>query len=289
MRRSSLRSWDDVRQPVPVVTASDRRRDGTRAGWWVAVAIMAAIGTALGGFAIGRNRPPTVQTEIVTVTVTATAAPTSTVLQIPAAATTVLTAAPPVTLPSTTVAPAAATTTVPIPAGPIVAPNGVLSAGKLVLRGSMPSQAAIDGALAKARALLGADSVTNEYQLDGRLAEVHSASIAVADVVRFEAGSATPTPESIALVQAVGDLLLRSPDAFVIANSYTDDEGDALRNVGLAKERTDALVTLWTAQGVNPSRVIPASRGTDDPIADNATTEGRAQNRRISLVIHDLL
>jgi outer membrane protein OmpA-like peptidoglycan-associated protein len=282
--RSSLRSWDDVRQPVQIVAASDRRHETSRAGWWTALGLAAVAAAAWGGFAIGRNRPAKIRTEIITVTVPASAAePSSTTratTSVPATPVTAPTTVPPSTVPASTV---------PVPAGDVVKPVAVFEAGKLVLTGSQPSKEAVDVLVARATALVGAENVINQYVVDPRVTSAGGGDTTVTELVRFEAGGTELTDESKAVLDRVAALLAKSPAAVAVANSYTDTDGDELRNVGLAKQRIDAVVAYWETKGIGPNRVIPAARGEIDPIADNETAEGRAENRRIMLVLHQLI
>jgi outer membrane protein OmpA-like peptidoglycan-associated protein len=282
--RASLRSWDDVRQPVQIVAASERRRDGSRAGWWVTLALLAVGGAAAGGYFVGRNRPVEVRTEILTVPVPVTTVATTTT--VPATTTTVAptTTADPV---PTTAAPPV--TTVPIPAGDVVRPTAVLADGKLTLKGSQPSQESIDALALRATALVGAENVVNQYVVDPRVTFANVGEATVSEAIHFDSGGSELTAESKVVLDQVAAILAKSPAAFVVANSYTDSQGDDLRNIGLAKQRVDAVATYWQDKGVAADRVIPAARGKADPVADNATAEGRAQNRRVVLVLHNLL
>ena len=156
------------------------------------------------------------------------------------------------------------------------------------MRGSLASSAAIDAVVTRARARFA--TVTSEMIPDPRVdASVAFGPITIADAVRFDAGSATPNEASAALITIVGDLLVKVPTAFVVANGYTDDEGDALKNVGLAKERIEAFVAVLGDLGIAADRVVPSARGPENPIGDNTTAEGRALNRRIELVLHNVL
>jgi outer membrane protein OmpA-like peptidoglycan-associated protein len=281
--RASLRSWDDVRRPVQIVAASERRRDGSRAGWWVTVALLAIGGAAAGGYFVGRNRPVEVRTEIVTVTVPVTTVATTTTSATTTTAVPATTAAP---VPTTAAPPA---TTVPIPAGDVVRPTAVFADGKLTLKGSQPSQESIDALALRATALVGGENVVNQYVVDPRVTFANVGEVTVSEAIHFDSGGSELTAESKVVLDQVAAMMSKSPAAFVVANSYTDSQGDDLRNIGLAKQRVDAVASYWQDKGVAVDRVIPAARGKVDPVADNATAEGRAQNRRVVLVLHNLL
>jgi OmpA-OmpF porin, OOP family len=264
---------------VQIVAASERHRDGNRAGWWIALSMLAIGGAAASGFFIGRRQPPVVKTEIVTVTV-------------PVSASVPSTTAPPATTvaPTTTVAAPPTTVAIPVPAGDVARPSATYEAGKLVLKGSQPSQAAADALAARAGALVGAENVVTQYVLDPRVATaVGGGPVTVVETVRFDAGGVELTAESKDVLDRLSTMIVKVSGAYAIANSYTDSQGDELRNVGLAKQRVDALAAYWEAKGVSVDRVVPAARGKANPVGDNATAEGRAQNRRIELTVYGLL
>ena len=93
--------------------------------------------------------------------------------------------------------------------------------------------------------------------------------------------------EIIPALQALG------PGAKVVVYGYTDDHpvGKALKrkgivdNLDLSSKRANEVVRYLTSKGINPSIVSAKGRGDTHPIADNTTPQGRAQNRRIELVV----
>jgi len=67
-------------------------------------------------------------------------------------------------------------------------------------------------------------------------------------------------------------------------DGYTDNVGDAAYNEKLSKERADAVATYLKSKGVVlGDRFTTKGYGAADPIADNSTEEGRAQNRRVTI------
>lgn len=64
---------------------------------------------------------------------------------------------------------------------------------------------------------------------------------------------------------------------------HTDEQGDAAYNQGLSQRRADAVRSYLTSKGVDASRLSGAGYGETQPVADNTTSEGRAQNRRVEL------
>jgi chemotaxis protein MotB len=56
-------------------------------------------------------------------------------------------------------------------------------------------------------------------------------------------------------------------------------------NVALSQRRADNVMNFMTSQGVNPNLVSAQGLGDADPVASNDTPNGRAQNRRVELVL----
>ncbi len=66
---------------------------------------------------------------------------------------------------------------------------------------------------------------------------------------------------------------------------HTDSTGNRAANVRLGQGRADVIKAYLMSQGVPAAQLMTSSEGPDSPIADNATDEGRAQNRRTELQI----
>ena len=66
---------------------------------------------------------------------------------------------------------------------------------------------------------------------------------------------------------------------------YTDDTGSAAANLVLSRQRAQAVAQALQAQGVRAARIHVEGKGEADPIASNATPEGRARNRRVVVIL----
>jgi OOP family OmpA-OmpF porin len=64
---------------------------------------------------------------------------------------------------------------------------------------------------------------------------------------------------------------------------HTDSVGTDSYNQGLSERRAQAVVNYLVAKGINASRFKARGYGESEPVADNATDEGRAENRRVEL------
>jgi outer membrane protein OmpA-like peptidoglycan-associated protein len=71
--------------------------------------------------------------------------------------------------------------------------------------------------------------------------------------------------------------------------AHTDSAGSAAPNQRLSQQRAEVVRQYWIDQGVDPSRVVADGRGEDEPIADNATPEGKQLNRRAEFIVTGIL
>ncbi|MCU0643536.1 MAG: OmpA family protein, partial [bacterium] len=102
--------------------------------------------------------------------------------------------------------------------------------------------------------------------------------------VNFETNSDQLTPDSFAILDEVIVGLVDNKDVSLEVRGYTDDRGSATYNQKLSERRAIAVMQYLVSKGVEQSRLTAAGYGKKDPVASNATPEGRAQNRRIEFV-----
>ncbi len=102
--------------------------------------------------------------------------------------------------------------------------------------------------------------------------------------INFDFAKATLKPDAAAVVAQVVALLKASPAYQVAINGHTDNIGGADANKKLSEARAASVVDALAAAGVDKARLSSAGFGAANPIADNASTLGRAKNRRVELV-----
>ena len=73
----------------------------------------------------------------------------------------------------------------------------------------------------------------------------------------------------------------------VVVEGHTDSQGQDDANQRLSQSRAQAVVTFLSSQGVASGRLSAVGRGESEPVASNANAEGRANNRRVELVIQN--
>jgi chemotaxis protein MotB len=114
-------------------------------------------------------------------------------------------------------------------------------------------------------------------------------TVNILDRVMFDSGEAVLKPDGEAVMRKIAGLLAAHPELKIHVIGHTDDvpiRGRFASNWELASARALAAVHFLTEKaGVDPRRVGAVSYGEYRPIADNATAEGRARNRRIAITI----
>lgn len=103
--------------------------------------------------------------------------------------------------------------------------------------------------------------------------------------ILFDTGRATIRDESKSTLQSIGDLLKQDVSLRLEIQGHTDNVGGADANRKLSEARAAAVKQYLVANfGVAGDRLTTSGLGDTKPVADNATDEGRAQNRRVELV-----
>jgi OmpA-OmpF porin, OOP family len=105
------------------------------------------------------------------------------------------------------------------------------------------------------------------------------------DRLNFQTGSSNLTADSRAQVQNIADILSSYPAVKIKIGGYTDNVGNAADNQRLSEQRAQRVMTELITLGVNALRLDAEGYGEQHPVADNATSEGRARNRRIAVRI----
>ena len=83
-------------------------------------------------------------------------------------------------------------------------------------------------------------------------------------------------------------MMAEHPDMRIEVQGHTDNRGSESYNKRLSEERAKAVVDYLVRKGVSPKRMEFKGYGSSQPIDDNETDEGRAQNRRVAFKILDL-
>ena len=108
----------------------------------------------------------------------------------------------------------------------------------------------------------------------------------VLDGAFFASGGADVMPEADDHLAAIAELIHARPGAAVRITGYSDASGDAARNQALSLARAESVGRRLAALlGIGPEVLEVEGRGEADPVADNATPDGRRANRRVVVSI----
>lgn len=103
--------------------------------------------------------------------------------------------------------------------------------------------------------------------------------------VNFVTGSDVLTSEAKNALNDVAATLIKNSTLSVEVAGYTDDRGNADFNQQLSQKRAESVKSYLESEGVNANNMSAKGYGEDSPIADNASSDGRAKNRRVELHI----
>jgi outer membrane protein OmpA-like peptidoglycan-associated protein len=126
------------------------------------------------------------------------------------------------------------------------------------------------------------------YDLPGATVQRVGEGIAVTfpDGLLFGFDSDQLTPEARDNLRRFAASLTKYPNTRTLIVGHTDSEGSAAYNMDLSDRRAAAAANFVTAEGVDRARICTAGRGEAEPIATNASDEGRRQNRRVEIAIY---
>jgi len=144
---------------------------------------------------------------------------------------------------------------------------------------------------------LKADIRAMQEEADKKFKELQSSLIQVTNDARgtiismsdilFETGKANLTADLKTSLAKIAGILLVFRNSRVIVEGHTDNVGSEEYNQGLSEKRAENVMSFLIEQGVSPSRLRSVGYGLTRPVADNETSEGRAKNRRVDLIVQE--
>ncbi len=111
--------------------------------------------------------------------------------------------------------------------------------------------------------------------------DVNGCAESIILAIKFENASSKIDEKDSPQLQEYVAFMKRNSAYDVTIIGHTDSKGSANFNQKLSQDRADAVKAYLVSGGVEASRIDTVGKGEDEPIADNATAEGRAENRRI--------
>jgi outer membrane protein OmpA-like peptidoglycan-associated protein len=102
--------------------------------------------------------------------------------------------------------------------------------------------------------------------------------------VLFTTGKSDLKPGAMAKLDQIAEAL-RGKEQRIVVNGYTDSVGTRDNNMTLSQHRADSVRSYLVSKGIPQDLITAKGDGPDSPIATNDSIEGRAQNRRVELVV----
>ena len=159
------------------------------------------------------------------------------------------------------------------------------------LESSMASLREERAALIAEREQLAAEKQRLSERLKGALDQVANTQesargmiVNLPDIL-FDTNEATLKPDAKFTLAKLAGILLIMPELNLRSEGHTDSTGSAEYNQRLSERRATSVDEFLAEQGIASGRMTAAGYGQDRPIADNATKQGRAKNRRVEIVI----
>jgi outer membrane protein OmpA-like peptidoglycan-associated protein len=159
-------------------------------------------------------------------------------------------------------------------------------------------QAETSGALVTAKAALAtsqqnlADANARTKAMETRLANLATVKedargtvLTLSGSVLFPSNKATLLPAAETRLNDVSDALMSTKERNLVVEGYTDSRGRDDANLALSQRRADAVRSYIVSRGYEADRVQARGMGSASPIAENESAEGRANNRRVEIVV----
>lgn len=131
-------------------------------------------------------------------------------------------------------------------------------------------------------------SAEQDYEpivLDVELEKAAEGTTAVLENIFFDVDKYDLKEKSITELKKILRFLKENPQLRVEISGHTDDSGSEAHNKELSGKRAEAVYNYLVQKGIPPDRLLRRGVGSDRPVADNATDEGRQQNRRIEFKV----
>jgi outer membrane protein OmpA-like peptidoglycan-associated protein len=103
--------------------------------------------------------------------------------------------------------------------------------------------------------------------------------------ITFATGSSDINADFYPVLNSVALVVNKYEKTYIDIIGHTDNVGGAAMNQRLSEARADSVARYLESQKVLPARIVTKGMGMNQPIASNSTPEGRAQNRRVEIVL----
>ncbi|SHJ95420.1 OmpA family protein [Pseudozobellia thermophila] len=158
---------------------------------------------------------------------------------------------------------------------PRLLPSNVQMQGiKFTLRGTDTTKESI--LIGNVKVAKGGVDLRRKLLADGRISTTG---------ILFDSGSAQIQPQSMGIIRQIYQVLQQDDSINLKIVGHTDADGDDAKNLELSKNRAEAVKNaLVSIYKVSPNRLTTEGKGETQPVGDNATTDGKALNRRVEFI-----
>ncbi|MBJ9985762.1 OmpA family protein [Acinetobacter sp. S40] len=105
--------------------------------------------------------------------------------------------------------------------------------------------------------------------------------------ITFDTNKSNIKPNFYSTLNKVAQTLAEDNKSAILVTGYTDSTGNDSINIPLSQARAQAVASYLSGQGVSSARINAQGYGSANPIASNATADGREQNRRVEISIYE--
>lgn len=126
--------------------------------------------------------------------------------------------------------------------------------------------------------------ITEKKQSSQKEEEIRRVEFSAKNVY-FESDKTTLLGYSYETLDTMATFLKKNTSARLVVEGHTDSTGSKENNLLLSQARADAVVEYLKQKGISEKQLIAIGQGTNKPLSDNATPEGRAKNRRVEFRI----
>ena len=128
------------------------------------------------------------------------------------------------------------------------------------------------------------------FMIETRVEKFLSTTYRLADIkvdnILFDFDSVQVRSEYNEKLTILGEFLKNNPSTYVVLTGFTDTTGPSEYNLGLARQRAESVEAyLMDKFNVSVGQIVTQWYGKADPVADNATSDGRQQNRRVEVIV----
>lgn len=104
--------------------------------------------------------------------------------------------------------------------------------------------------------------------------------------ITFDTNKSNIKPNFYSTLDKVAQTLTQDNKSGILVTGYTDNTGNDSINIPLSQARAQSVASYLASRGVSTSRINVQGQGAANPIASNATAQGREQNRRVEISIY---